>query len=97
MQTKKVVRNARYGGYSLSQKAYHALEDLFWEKGRDFEKYAPDLRDLLRDDEDLIKVIEEIGIEEASGYHTRLKIVEIPIEAKFIIKEYDGMEWIELV
>jgi len=50
-------------------------------------------RDLPRDDETLVKVVEKLG-EEANGACAELKIVEIPDDVEFVIEEYDGMEHI---
>lgn len=47
-----------------------------------------------RDDPRLIKAIEEIGTELASGDYARLKIIEIPDGTKYTVEEYDGQEWI---
>lgn len=50
-------------------------------------------RDIERDDKDLIKVVKTLG-EEADGGFARLKIIKIPADIEWIIKEYDGIEWI---
>jgi hypothetical protein len=47
-----------------------------------------------RDDPDLIRVVEELGVDVASGRFCQLKIVEIPDDIKWIIEEYDGLEWV---
>lgn len=49
--------------------------------------------DIERDDPILIRVVEELG-EGANSKLSKLKIVEIPDDVKYIIQEYDGMEWI---
>ena len=46
-----------------------------------------------RDDINLIRTVEALG-EKASSYMSRLKIVEIPDNIFWSIKEYDGKEWI---
>ena len=51
------------------------------------------LRDLERDDPDLVSVVEELG-ERANGSHAALKIVEVPDGVEWAIEEYDGREWI---
>lgn len=58
------------------------------------EKYIYDM-DIPRDDEFLIKAIEEIGLEESSGNCASLKIVEIPDGIEYEIDDYDGVESIE--
>lgn len=49
--------------------------------------------DILRDDPDLIKVVRRLG-KKANGHFAFLKIVKIPINIKWQISEYDGMEWV---
>lgn len=44
-----------------------------------------------RTDPTLIQVVEELG-EEAAGRFASLKIIEIPDDVEFEIKEYDGIE-----
>ena len=46
-----------------------------------------------RDDINLIRTGEELG-EKASSYLSRLKIVEIPDNIFWSIKDYDGKEWV---
>jgi len=46
-----------------------------------------------RADPHLIRVIEELGAE-ANGSCANLQIVEVPINVKWTINEYDGMEWV---
>lgn len=48
--------------------------------------------DIERDDPDLIKVVEMLGCDKASGELSRLDIVEIPDDVKWEIDNYDGME-----
>lgn len=50
--------------------------------------------DLDRSDPTLIKVIEKLGEEKASGNFSELRIVEIPDGIEYSIEEYDGVEWI---
>ena len=50
--------------------------------------------EIKRDDPDLIRVVEELGVDAASGRFCQLKIVEIPDDIKWIIEEYDGLEWV---
>jgi len=51
------------------------------------------MRDIERNDPDLVKVIKKFG-NEANGAHAELKIVEIPDNANWEIDEYDGSEHI---
>ncbi|GAA5417952.1 hypothetical protein Pryu01_03030 [Paraliobacillus ryukyuensis] len=52
--------------------------------------YSPEIE---RNDEDLVKVIEELG-EKANTRVSSLKIVEIPDDVEYVIEDYDGVEWI---
>ena len=49
-------------------------------------------RDIERNDTDLIKVIEMLGCEKASGELSKLSIVEVPDDIQWEIDDYDGME-----
>ena len=51
-------------------------------------------RDLDRDDETLIAVIEALGSKLASGRFGAVEIVEIPDDVEWTIEEYDGLEWV---
>ena len=59
-----------------------------------FEKQTCYEGDIERNDPDLIRAIEIVGTEEASGKYASLKIVEIPDDVEWEIEEYDGSEWI---
>ena len=48
--------------------------------------------DIERNDTDLIKVIEMLGCEKASGELSKLSIVEVPDDIQWEIDDYDGME-----
>lgn len=50
-------------------------------------------QNLKRDDKDLIKVVEELG-SDVNGIYAKLKIVEIPNDVEWEVKEYHGMEWV---
>jgi len=49
-----------------------------------------------RDDKDLIRIIEELGLKDAAGDSTELQICEIADDDRYIINEYDGCESLEL-
>jgi len=49
--------------------------------------------DIERTDPALVKVVEQLG-DRANGYYSELSVVEIPDDVKWIIQEYDGIEWI---
>ena len=83
----KIAINKCYGGFSLSEKAYEFL-GLKWDGyGFDYNDYDK------RTDPKLIECIEELGVE-ANGFYAKLKIIEIPDDVNWEIKEYDGVEWV---
>jgi len=82
----KIVINSCFGGYSLSQEAYEEL-GIPWD---DF-GYAYDDD---RANPKLVACVEKLGPELASGSKARLKVVEIPDDAKWYVTEYDGFETI---
>jgi hypothetical protein len=81
----KIVINKCYGGYGLSEKAYAAL-------GLKWDDYGFAYEDD-RANPKLVEVVEKLG-DAASGYCSRLEIVEIPDDVVWEIDEYDGMEMI---
>lgn len=99
----KIVINVCYGGFGLSDKAIEKYLEYeygrFTKEGRDY--YIGDFRngdyfseyDILRDNLNLIKVVEELK-EDANGMFAKLKIVEIPDDVTWDISEYDGWETI---
>jgi hypothetical protein len=99
----KVVINSCYGGFGLSEQAKDRMVELGFnlkpnpyfnprEKISNFNsKYV--WSDIDRNDPTLIKVVEELGSEKASGDCSRLEIVEV--DGLFIINEKDGLESIE--
>ena len=99
----KIVINNSYGGFGLSEEAHrliakrkgwtHACDDWdndYWYSEPGNPVYSSDL---LRYDPDLVAVVEELG-ENANGIYAELKIVTIPDNINFEIKEYDGLEHI---
>lgn len=49
--------------------------------------------DIRRDDPDLVAVVEELG-EASDTKFSALAVVEIPADVKWVVEEYDGLEWI---
>lgn len=102
---KKIVINAWYGGFNLSDKAilrYAEIKgiNLVWEDGRWGKHYYKDSvsddnhfsdDDIPRDDPVLVQVVEELG-HDADGHAANLKIVEIPDDVEWHIAEHDGSE-----
>jgi hypothetical protein len=77
---KKIVINACFGGFGLSEKAVSLLGDDYnceWE--------------IQRDDPELVRVVEALGAE-ANGKHAELKVIQIPDDVDWEINEYDGNE-----
>jgi hypothetical protein len=101
----KIAINVRFGGFALSLKAMEEiakrknwkvkvdselLEFYLWEteNGIVFDHA------ILRNDKDLIEVIERLG-KEANTTGSNIKIVEIPADVNWQIEEDDcGREWI---
>lgn len=84
----KVVINASYGGFCLSNEALARIQEL---KGCASESKF--LKELRRDDRDLVTVVEEMQ-KKACGRWSELKIVEVPDDVEWEIQEYDGYEWV---
>jgi hypothetical protein len=83
----KVVYNASFGGFGMSDKAI----DRYWElKGEP----APSdwwPIDVVRTDPFLVQVVEELG-EDSSGGWGNLQIRDVPTGTLYRIEEYDGFE-----
>lgn len=87
----KIVINAAYGGFFLSNEALVRIREL---KGgiseSDFLK-----EELRRDDRDLVTVVEEMQKKACSNWpRSELKVVEVPDDVEWVIQEYDGWEWV---
>ena len=99
-KTLKVVINKCYGGFGLSRRAAERLEELGVRTDLDdglaqeFNHYYP-IDSLPRNDPRLVTIVEELGSEEASGRYAQLKVVEIPDDVTWGIKEHVGIEWVE--
>ena len=83
-----IVINNCYGGFGLSQRARSEYCRLAGINENDFID-----RNIPRDDPYLVKVVRELGMS-ANGGTSNLKVVEIPGDVKWIIQDYDGVEWI---
>lgn len=82
---KVVINKCYYGGFSLSKEAFARYQELGG-------LYEYD-RDIPRDDQKLIQVVEELG-ELANSRFAELHIIEIPDDIRWSIEEYDGYEHI---
>jgi len=105
----KIVINADYGGFGLSDEAirlYLTKSGKPWEEeSREpsgltyfwLNKANEELfweNDLTRDDPLLVEIVENLTSEKASGRFAELKIVEIPDDVDWYIEEHDGREWV---
>jgi hypothetical protein len=95
----KVVINRDFGGFGLSKEA---IDRYCKEKGIEPGEWSKTVwgfysnfneRDVLRDDEVLVRIVEEMG-EAADDECSKLKVVEIPDDVDWYIEEYDGSEWV---
>lgn len=82
----KIVINTTYGGFDLSRAARDRYKELTGE--------FPSIYEVARDDEALIQVIEELGVEKAGDSYTKLKIVEVPVGTDWEIVDFDGLEFV---
>ena len=87
---RKIVINADWGGFSLSDVAWQRYCELTGQDHTDENLWD---RDIPRDDPYLVKIVEEMG-EDADGRFASLKVVEIPADVDWQLEEHDGREWI---
>lgn len=107
----KIVINKSYERFCLSHKAFLCLRDLGQQealKETDLGAYWPsgvDSRDpslnqcgtlIPRDDEKLVRVVEELG-GEANGHGAELKVVVIPDDVRWVVLKTDGIEHVSEV
>ena len=109
MKTRKILINSDFGGFGLSDQAielylnkkglkftiekksplFSKRSFIFYVNGVYFNEH-----ELKRDDPALIKTVEEIGLKESADTFGSFKIVKIPYDVEWELKEYDGSEWI---
>lgn len=85
----KVVYNADYGGFGLSDAAvarYIELKGFVLNREEYLEKYS-----IPRHDSCLVQVVEELGKDVDTAY-SKLRIREVPDGSRYRIHEYDGFE-----
>lgn len=101
----KIVYNACYGGFGLSDEAIEMYLNL---KGFKFtrtkDRWGSDFsvegwedfyyRDIERDDPVLVQVVETLG-DKADGSFAKLEIEDLPKGTLYRITEYDGYESVE--
>jgi len=105
----KIVINTCYGGFgSLSKAAVHRAVELGWvitegynDQGNYINpkaevhygtSYSINEENVKRDNKVLVQLIKELGKDISSC--TNYKVVEIPDDVKWIIEDYDGIEWV---
>ena len=79
----KIVYNACYGGFGLSEKAFARYKEL----GGTSDYHL----DIVRTDPILVQVIAELG-EEANSWGAKLCMIALPAGTKYRLEEYDGFE-----
>lgn len=84
----KVVYNADWGGFGLSDEAF----DLYY---RRTDRSPLDAFDIERHDPVLVAIVEKLG-EKANTTCSDLRIVEFPDEYDYYISDYDGLESVTL-
>lgn len=84
----RIVINTCHGGFGLSTKALTEYKKL---AGITDDQFYHD--DIDRDDVYLVQVIKDLGTD-ANGAYAELKIIEVPVDVKWQIEEYDGIEWV---
>lgn len=92
----KIVINQCHGGFGLSIKAAQTLIEMGLDPKYLCAPYNNTVNikyTLSRDNEFLVRVVEELG-EEASAPFAQLNIIEIPKGVEWQIEEYDGKEWV---
>ena len=93
MDTFKIVINACFGGFDLSDEAIAMWRE---RKGITADARPTYADEIARDDADLIAVVEALG-GKANTQYSQLKVVEVPMwlkEKGWTIEEYDGVEHI---
>lgn len=91
----KIVKNACYGGFGLSDLALSRLSELTSKSVEEcHEDYEWD--DDTRSAPELVQVVEELG-EKANGSFANLVVVDVPDDVNWVIEEYDGWETIKEV
>ena len=91
----QIVINTCYGGFGLSPEAVSMYEEFTKDVPKNKHWCADE--DIRRDDPILIRIIQELGLQQAAGQHAKLQIIEIPDDVPengWIIQDYDGIEWV---
>lgn len=92
----KIVKNACFGGYGLSDLALSRLSEI---TGKTLNQCKTDYvwgGDKARTAPELVQVVEELG-DDANDWASKLVIVDVPDDVDWVIEDYDGYETIEEV
>ena len=85
---KRVLINKCYGGFGFSE---FLVTEYKRRTGEDIDsRYDDDFRV----DKTVIEIFEEFGSKKCSGGFAALKLIEIPDDVEYEIKDYDGIEWV---
>jgi hypothetical protein len=87
----KIVYNACYGGFGLSEAAILRYAEITGAKGFSVYDIDSPVYDIERTDPALVQVVEELG-EAANGRSAALRIAELPAGTLYRIDKYDGSE-----
>ena len=90
----KIVYNACFGGYGLSEAAvmrYAEIKGINISLSEAIATWSFSVYDIERTDPALVQVVEELG-EAANGRSAALRIAEVPAGTLYRIDEYDGVE-----
>lgn len=93
----KIVINSCYGGFSLSHEAV-LLAQSYAEPGSPWHEVSNNygyIYNIPRHDSILVRVVEELGTEKASGRCASLEIIDVGSVKDYSIYEYDGYESLE--
>lgn len=81
----KILINKCHGGLELSQAAVDEFKKRTGNTLDDIDDF--------RTNPTLIQIVEEMG-QSASERYSKIVVIEIPDDVDWVIKEYDGNEWV---
>lgn len=80
----KMIINKCYGEFGFSNEAKTLFREIDGHTSNDTD---------LRTNHIMVEIVEELG-KLASSKYSELKVIEIPDDIDWVVKEYDGVEWI---
>lgn len=90
LERKGIEYEKRPAEYSMRSKEHDYYHKDHWGEDDHYLSHYEFTQD--RSDADLIQVIEQLGVKEAGGWASNLKIVDIPDDVEWQIEDYDGLE-----